>query len=133
VVFPAKAKFQNGTYQGDILHSNSENLDAEITISGAQYTGRITTATSSHPHGMPRSKEQYSLIGRVEHYPCPKDTAYKLKVTLEDGATWTVTEVSYLNELTISADSAVAGTLTVNGEETPLVPGTYTGKLVLKP
>jgi hypothetical protein len=133
VVFPAKAKFQNGTYQGDILHSNSENLDAEITISQADYTGRITTATSSHPHGMPRSKEQYSLIGRVEHYPCPKDTTYKLKVTLDSGAKWTVTDVSYLNELTIAEGSSVIGTLTVNGAETPLAPGTYAGKLVLKP
>lgn len=128
-----KAVFSNGAYSGDILHCYSEKNDADIILKNAAITGRITTAVSSHPQGMPRSKEQYSLIGRVETFPCPKDTEHGLKVSLENGAVWTVSGVSYLNELTIGPDCKVSGDLTVNGVPTPCKPGTYTGKLVLRP
>ena len=44
-----------------------------------------------------------------------------------------VTNTCYLNELTISEDSSVAAAMTVDGVETVPAPGTYTGKIVLKP
>lgn len=132
-VFPVKALFKDGSYTGDIFHAYSEKNDAVITLSGADYAGRITTAVSSHPQGMPRCKEAYALIGRVEQFPCPRDTEFGLKVLLERGAKWTVTAACYLNELTISEDSSVAAAMTVDGVETAPVPGTYTGKIVLKP
>lgn len=132
-VFPVKALFKDGSYRGDIFHAYAEKNDAVITLSGADYTGRISTAVSSHPKGMPKCKEAYALIGRVEQYPCPRDTEFGLKVLLEGGAKWNVTGASYLNELTISEDSRVTGTMTVDGVETVPAPGFYTGKIVLKP
>lgn len=130
-VFPVTAWFKQGTYSGDIFHAYSEKNDAVIYISNADYTGRITTSVSSHPAGLPRSKEQYKLIGRVEHVPCPRDTDFGVKVHMEAGAVWNVTAVSYLNELTIEEGCTVRGRLTVNGEPVMLAPGTYSGKLVL--
>lgn len=128
-----KAAFKNGCYAGNIYHAYSEKNDAIITISSAEYSGAITTTTSSHPKGSPKCKEEYGLIGRVEHVPCPKDTEFGLKVLLENGAVWKVTAPSYLTDLTIAEGCIVEGTLTVNGVETAPVPGTYSGKLVLKP
>ena len=128
-----KAVFKNGSYAGNIYHAYSEKNDAIITISAAEYAGAITTTTSSHPKGSPKCKEEYGLIGRVEHVPCPKDAEFGLKVILEAGAKWNVTAPSYLTDLILSEGCAVSGTMTVDGEETALLPGTYSGKLVLKP
>jgi hypothetical protein len=52
-------------------------------------------------------------------------------VTLKNGATWNVAGTSYLSSLTIEEGSQVVGTLTVDGVETPLQPGTYQGQLTL--
>ncbi|MFG2550509.1 hypothetical protein [Streptomyces sp. NPDC048581] len=59
-------------------------------------------------------------------------------VRLNSGSTWTVTGTSCLTRLALAADASVEAprgkrvTLTVDGTETPLTPGTtYTGALVL--
>lgn len=132
-IFPVKAVFQNTELTGDILHCYSDKADALITLSGASLSGRITTAVSNHPHGMPRCKDAYALIGRVETFPCPRDTEFGLRVTLENGAKWTVTAPSYLTDLTIDSSSQVDAVMTLNGQTTALVPGTYSGKIVLSP
>jgi hypothetical protein len=44
-----------------------------------------------------------------------------------------VTKTSYLTKLTIDEDSVVNGTMTVNGEETPIAAGTYEGEIVVSP
>ena len=54
-----------------------------------------------------------------------------------DGSVWTVTYDSYLSSLTIGADAVIRAAdgrgliLTVNGTETPFVPGTYEGEIVI--
>ena len=55
-----------------------------------------------------------------------------LSLTLENGAVWTVAEDSYLTSLTIDETSSVecAG-MTVDGVETPVAPGAYTGEIVV--
>lgn len=132
-VFPVEATFKNGTYTGDILHCYSEKNDVVISLQNAALTGAITTAVSSHPNGLPKCKEQYDLIGRVETFPCPRDTEFGVKVTVGDGSIWTVSSISYLSELTIGETGAVSGHMTLDGKPTELLPGTYTGKIVLKP
>jgi hypothetical protein len=53
------------------------------------------------------------------------------------GSVWTVTHDSYLNSLTLNDGAAIQAAdgyrvqMTVNGEETELVPGSYTGEVVL--
>lgn len=60
-----------------------------------------------------------------------------LSLTLENGSVWTVTEDSYLTELTIGADCAVVGangaavTMTVDGAATPIAAGSYEGEIVI--
>ena len=54
-----------------------------------------------------------------------------------DGSVWTVTYDSYLSSLTIGDDAAVKAadgqtlTMTVNGVQTPIAPGTYEGEIVI--
>ena len=54
-----------------------------------------------------------------------------------DGSVWTVTHESWLSSLTLAEDASVVGadgaavTLYVDGVETPLLPGTYSGELHL--
>lgn len=53
-------------------------------------------------------------------------------VKLEGGSTWTPVDTSYLTRLEVSADSAVKGTVTVNGEAvTPEAGKVYTGAIVV--
>ena len=55
-------------------------------------------------------------------------------LNLTNGSVWTVTGVSYLASLTIDDTSAVEGAvMTVNGEQTELLPGTYEGEIILTP
>lgn len=128
-----EATFKNGTYTGDILHCYSEKNDVVISLENATLTGAITTAVSSHPNGLPKCKEQYGLIGRVETFPCPKDTEFGVKVTVGENSVWTVAHTSYLSQLTIRETGKVSGLMTVDGKPTELLPGSYTGKIVLNP
>ena len=54
-----------------------------------------------------------------------------------DGSVWTVTHDSYLSALTIGNDAAVKAadghtlSMTVNGVQTPIAPGTYEGEIVV--
>lgn len=57
--------------------------------------------------------------------------------TFTNGSVWTVTHESYLASLTIGDDARLTAptgrtlTMTVNGTETPIAPGTYTGEIVI--
>jgi hypothetical protein len=66
------------------------------------------------------------------------ESANTLSVTLENNATWIVTDTSNLTSLTISEGSEVKGSrrhkviMTVDGQETKIEPGTtYTGDISL--
>jgi hypothetical protein len=60
-------------------------------------------------------------------------------VSVGAGETWEVTEITELAKLTIAEDAIVTAvegyslTMTVNGVETPIVPGVYRGRVVLTP
>ena len=62
-----------------------------------------------------------------------------LALHLTNGSVWTVTETSYLTELTIDETSSLAGaegapvTMTINGAPVPASPGAYTGEIVIAP
>ena len=73
----------------------------------------------------------YLYAGRLKNTAAPA-VNNPVSLTLEDGAVWTVTGTSYLKNLTISQDSKVCGTITVDGKEVSGA-GTYTGEIVVKP
>lgn len=132
-VYPVTMQLRNGEYHGHIYHAYSEKNDLILTLDHATLTGCISTTVSSHTQGMPKAPEQYPLIGRVEHFPCPKDTEFGVHVTLTAGSTWHVAAPSYLTELTILEGAALSGRMTVNGAEVPIESGTYSGKIVVTP
>lgn len=130
----AKAVISRTALQGDILNCDTAMRDVEITLAGASLTGRISTAVSSHPQGMPLCAEQYALIGRVEMTACPNDHPYGIRVKLEKNSSWTVSAASWLTSLEIEEGSTVnCSSLTVNGISVPVQPGSYTGKILLLP
>lgn len=55
------------------------------------------------------------------------------ELTLENGAVWNVTAESTLTALSIDNQSTVNGIMTVDGVETPVEAGSYTGHIVLMP
>ncbi len=75
-------------------------------------------------------KDNCEELGEVENTAQPVVNNGVI-VTLKNGAVWNVAGTSYLSSLTIDESSKVVGTLTVDGKETPVVPGTYTGALTL--
>lgn len=132
-VYPVTMRLRNGAYHGHIYHAYSEKNDLSLTLDHAALTGCISTTVSSHPRGMPKAPEQYPLIGRVEHFPCPKDTEFGVHVTLTAGSTWQVSAPSYLTELTVLEGAVLTGHMTVDGAEVQIGPGTYCGKIVVMP
>ena len=126
-------RLRNGAYHGHIYHAYSEKNELSLTLDHAALTGCISTTVSSHPRGMPKAPEQYPLIGRVEHFPCPKDTEFGVHVTLTAGSTWQVSAPSYLTELTVLEGAVLTGHMTVDGAEVQIGPGTYCGKIVVMP
>ena len=58
-------------------------------------------------------------------------------LSLDQDSVWTVTGTSYLTALTLEEGAKVTGvdgrplTMLVDGAETPIAPGTYTGKIAL--
>ena len=55
------------------------------------------------------------------------------ELTLENGASWTVTAESTLTKLVVGEGCSVSGTMTVDGVATEIVPGTYEGAIVIAP
>ena len=64
------------------------------------------------------------------------DEGFGLSLTLANGAVWAVTADSYLTELTIDDSSSIKAadgevSMTVDGAETEIAAGTYTGEIVI--
>lgn len=99
--------------------------------------GIISSATQKYRDGLKFLEETIrEELSHVDQTPAPTVNNGVL-VTLGSGSTWTVTGTSYLTRLELAADAALKApdgktlTMTVDGTETPVAPGTYTGKIVL--
>ena len=149
---------KNSTMEGDILNTaameGDENtatsgpagegvrtarslevaLDA-ATITGAISLGQDTWAITHFESGENASTD----IGYAESTELGmfRDEGYGLSLSVTNGSKWEVTEDSYLTELTIDDASSITGangatiTMTVDGEETPISAGTYSGEIVI--
>ena len=106
-----------------------------VTLSaGASLTGAIS-ATASRHRVEKVFKENCEEMGRVVNTPGPVINNGTI-VSVEAGASWAVTETSFLSRLTIAEGASVTaanGTLTllVDGVAQPLVPGDYVGAITL--
>ena len=72
-----------------------------------------------------------TYLGDLTNVPAPA-VNNGVWVKLENGSTWTPVETSYLTRLELSADSAIRGTVTVDGAAvTPEAGKVYTGSIVV--
>ena len=124
-----------------------------ITLVSADITGVISASTAAHilPHieypigmdevtGQPYinegHEEDYKYLGVVTNTPGPAINNGVI-VSLDADSSWTLTDTCYLTSLTLEEGSVVAGlggadvTMTVDGVETPIAPGAYSGAIVL--
>ncbi len=140
--------FANITLKGDFFNgctgagrssfsagkSGPSGKNLVLKFDGSRVTGVITSSTAKHAKDT-IAAEDYQLLGEVTNTPSAAVNNGVI-VSLK-GSTWTVTGTSYITSLTIGDDSSIAAlegyklTMTVNGVEKTIKPGTYKGNIVL--
>lgn len=115
------------TAAGDIIHEDYQR-DMNVTLSAAALEGAVNGYDCGHWNEA-AAAEGFTDYALDASYA----TAHGVYMTLTDGASWTVTGESTLSGLTIGEGCTVTGTMTVDGAATPLVPGSYTGVIVITP
>jgi len=136
----------NGAYTGNVYNGtgyygqSGDSLNVNIG-KGAILQGAISLTETRHVNENSDQNtsfaiDQYYYLGHVANRAYNNQSS-KLAVTLSAGATWTVTDTSYLTSLTISNGTIQAAdgktvVMTVDGVKTPIESGkTYTGKITL--
>lgn len=113
--------------------SSSKNLG--LTFDNASITGVITASTAVHDQSTITSAD-YKLLGKVTNTPAAAVNNGVI-VSLINGAKWTITGTSYLTSLYIAEGTSVKApkcstvAMTVDGTDTTIAAGTYTGNIVL--
>lgn len=108
-----------------------------LTLKNTTITGVISSATQKYRDGLTLIDESNRLeMANITQTAAPT-VNNGVVVTLDENSAWTVTGTSYITALTIAQGATVAPaegkrlTMLVNGQETPVAPGTYTGTIVL--
>jgi len=110
---------------GDVIHEDYQR-DMHLTLISSTLTGAIRAYDCDHWNAA-AAAEGFSDYALDASYATP----HGVTLALEDGSTWIVTGESSLTSLTIGEGCTVSGTMTVDGVPTELVPGTYTGSIVV--
>ena len=144
----------NSVVQGNIYNAATDDgVGLVVNLDNAEIDGAISSARTYHVDADGNALDStvidcdyytgtrdgangvydYTMYLRVQAEPVP---AVNNPVTLNmaNGAKWMVTGDNYLASLTIDETSSILGmgvTMTVNGVETEIAPGTYTGEIVL--
>ncbi|WP_157971433.1 hypothetical protein [Dyella sp. C9] len=132
------ADFHRVHLHGDLLNGMTDVGDMIITLQDATVEGAISTSTTSPCSGKPPTRETLHDIGCVANALGSNTGPHGARLSLDGTSRWVVDKTSYLNELTLAPGAVVSGaqgqplTLLVNGVKTPLKPGSYKGKLVIK-
>lgn len=107
-----------------------------LSFENAKVTGIISAGTAKHR--VPRiTKYNCEEIGEVIMTPAPA-VNNGVVVSLDADSVWIVTGDSHLTSLTLAPGAVVtapagkAVTMLVDGTETPVAPGCYTGKILLQ-
>lgn len=112
--------FENVELTGVISSTYVNHLDPDT----GELTDRIPAMTG------------YRGIAKIMNTPKPAKNN-GVVVDIKNGSVWTVTGTSYLNRLTLDETSKIKApadktlAMTVNGSETPIAAGDYTGAIVL--
>lgn len=140
------AIFRNLTVEGDVFNAVWQAYQAvDVTFDNAEITGVISSAWANHvdADGQPlpggtvieadSTLDCHLGIGRVRN-TAAATVNNPVYLTLENGAVWNVTGVSYLARLAMTADSVVDGVVTVNGETVDVsAGGSWEGDIVVTP
>lgn len=127
--------------KGTELRHNGDDLKGAknlgVFMTGSTVTGRISSATQAYRDGLnlitADNRDELSNVTQTPAAPVNNGVV----VTLDDASKWYVTGTSYLTSLTLAEHAVLAGaegktlTMKVNGGETPVAPGTYTGVIEL--
>jgi len=133
VVKPISLIMKNMSAAGDILHDDYQR-DLEIRLEAAELTGRISQGSYAS------WKSLWNGMGVTEANWLPDGEwsgSNALAVTLDGDAVWTVTGTSSMSQLVIEDGATVQGvggaspTMTIDGDATDIVPGTYAGAIVI--
>jgi hypothetical protein len=131
-----EANISNCTLTGDFVNAQAGDHEMVLTFKNTTLTGAITTGTVTHAEGEP-SEDKWWLIGTVESTYEPVEKDLGTTASFDAASKWTVDKTSYLSGLTLAEGAVVTApagktlTMTVDGKETAIVPGTYAGKIVL--
>jgi hypothetical protein len=136
------ASFSNMRLRGDIVNGNTADSDILVNFENAVIKGAITTAATQRlaEDLTMDDADQYYLIGEVEHSfgPPASGDEYGLVATFDENSRWIVTETSYLTALNIAEGTVITSPrsrnlrMTVDGVETDIEAGAYTGEIVLE-
>ncbi|MCD8116168.1 MAG: hypothetical protein LUE21_03465 [Oscillospiraceae bacterium] len=140
------AIFSNLSVEGDVYNGVWEAYQAlDVTFDNAVITGVISSSYANHvdaegnilPGGTVIEADStldcHLGIGRLTNTAAAaiNNPVY---LTLENGAEWVVTGVSYLSQLTVDETSTIIGIVTVDGEEVDTtVGGVWEGEIVVVP
>lgn len=135
-----RVHFADMDMNGDIYNTrfgSGHNLD--LTLENVRYAGAITAGRQYHKTRKPGDRilpEDARELGNVGCLPAPV-VCNGVIVTLKSGASWTLTGTSFLSSLTIEDGATLTAApgcelvMTVDGAETPVAAGTYTGAITL--
>ena len=124
----------NPRHGGDDLRG-PKNLG--MNLKGTKITGVISAASQAYREGLTLILEDNRLeLSNVTQAAAPV-VNNGVVITLDESSAWTVTGTSYVTALNIAEGASVTApegktlTMTVDGVETAVAPGSYAGKIVL--
>ena len=108
-----------------------------LTLNNSKVTGVISSATQKYRDGLTLIDESNRLeMANITQTAAPT-VNNGVCVALDEKSAWIVTGTSYITALTIAEGAKLTAadgktlTMAVDGAETAIVPGTYTGTIVL--
>lgn len=134
LVRPIRLLMVNMSAAGDILHDDYHR-DMDIKLEGTKLEGRICQGTFNSWTQLWKKK------GITEASWLPNTNwqgKNELSLTIDGNTEWIVTEESTMSRLTIEEGASITPqlghqlTLTVDGKERPISPGTYQGEILFK-
>ena len=153
-VTASELSISNSLVQGDIFNAaTDEHVGLNVTLDATEVQGAITSARTWHVDAEGNTLASttidcdyytgtrdgangvydYTMYLRVDAEAAPT-VNNPVNLTLTNGSKWMVNDANYLASLTIDETSSIDGmglVMTVDGVETAIEPGTYTGEIIL--
>lgn len=120
-----------------MMKDNRTPKNLELKLKNTRLTGIVSSALQAYREGVVEiTAENRMELSNVTQTAAPT-VNNGIIVSLDENSVWTVTETSYITSLELKEGAAVLApqgktlTMTVDGQETRIVPGKVTGKIVL--